>query len=80
VLSEQGKPNDALPVLLQVETADPTNILAHYRLSAVYRKLKRPEDLKREIELYQRYKQEREKLKTVYQQMRLATPAGQPEK
>ncbi len=80
VLSEQGKPNDALPLLLQVETADPTNILAHYRLSAVYRKLKRPEDLKREIELYQRYKQEREKLKTVYQQMRLATPAGQPEK
>ncbi len=80
VLSEQGKPNDALPLLLQVETADPTNILTHYRLSAVYRKLRRPEDVKREIELYQRYKQEREKLKTVYQQMRLATPAGQPEK
>ena len=80
VFSEQGKPDEALTLLLQVEAADPTNILTHYRLSAVYRKLKRPEDVKREIELYQRLKQEREKLKTVYQQMRLATPAEQPEK
>jgi tetratricopeptide (TPR) repeat protein len=80
VLSEQGKPDQALALLQQVETADPTNILAHYRLSVVYRKLKRPDDVKRELELYQRYKQEREKLKNVYQQMRLATPAEQPEK
>jgi len=80
VLSEQGKPEEALTLLLRVEAADPTNILAHYRLSVVYRKLKRPDDVKRELELYQRYKQEREKLKAVYQQMRLATPAEQREK
>ena len=38
VLSEQGKPAEALPLLEGVEKADPTNSLAHYRLSVVYRK------------------------------------------
>jgi tetratricopeptide (TPR) repeat protein len=80
VLSEKGKPAEAAPLLEQVEAADPTNVLAHYRLSAVYRKLKRPEDVKRELELYQRYKDEREKLKKVYQQMRVATPESGMEK
>ena len=80
VLSEQGKPAEAAPLLEQVEAADPTNVLAHFRLSAVYRKLKRPEDVKRELELYQKYKDEREKLKAVYQQMRLVTPASGMEK
>jgi len=80
VLSEQGKPDEAAVLLEHVEAADPTNVLAHYRLSAVYRKLKRPEDVKRELELYQRYKDAREKLKKIYQQMRVATPESGMEK
>jgi tetratricopeptide (TPR) repeat protein len=74
VLNEEGKPAEAAPLLEQVIAADPTNFLAHYRLSAVYRKLKRPDDVKRELELYQKYKDEREKLKKVYQQMRVLGP------
>ncbi len=74
VLSEQGKPSDALPLLEGVEKADPTNALAHYRLSVAYRKLNRPDDVRRELDLYKHYKDEREKLKAVYQQMRV-TPA-----
>jgi len=74
VLFEQGKPTEALPLLQGVEKDDPANSLAHYRLSAVYRKLNQPEDVKRELDLYKHYKEEREKLKSVYQQMRV-TPA-----
>ena len=74
VLLEQGKPQEAAPLLEQVIAADPTNFLAHYRLSAVYRKLKRPDDVKRELELYQKYKDERDKLKKVYQQLRVLGP------
>jgi len=80
VLSQQGKPKEALPLLLQVETADPTNSLAHFRLSAVYRKLDQPDDVKRELALYQRYKDEREKLKAIYKQMRELTPDDNAEK
>jgi len=80
VLSQQGKPKEALPLLLQVETADPTNSLAHFRLSAVYRKLDQPDDVKRELALYQRYKDEREKLKAIYKQMRVLTPDDNAEK
>lgn len=74
VLSEQGDSAGALKLLTEVEAADPTNSLAHFRLSVVYRKLKRPDDVKREVELYQHYKDEREKLKVVYQNLRV-TPA-----
>jgi tetratricopeptide (TPR) repeat protein len=74
VLTAQGKPTDALPLLQAVEKADPTNALAHYRLSVVYRKLNQPGDVKRELDLYKHYKEERERLKSIYQQMRV-TPA-----
>jgi tetratricopeptide (TPR) repeat protein len=80
VLVQQGKPKDALPLLLQVETSDPTNALAHFRLSTVYRKLNQPEDVKRELALYQKYKEDREKLKAIYKQMRVLTPEDDAEK
>ncbi len=74
VLAEQGKPKDALPLLEGVEKGDSTNALVHYRLSVVYRRLSRPDDVKRELDLYKHYKEERERLKNIYQQMRV-TPA-----
>jgi Tfp pilus assembly protein PilF len=80
ILSEKGDSAAAAKLLEQVEAADPSNSLAHYRLSVVYRKLKRPDDVKRELELYQRYKNEREKLKAVYQNMRQAGPSDEPPK
>jgi tetratricopeptide (TPR) repeat protein len=76
VLSQQGNQAGAAKLLQKVETADPSNVLAHFRLSAVYRKLNRPEDVKRELELYSRYKEEHEKLTAVYKNMRVATPEG----
>ena len=81
VYIQQARPAEALPLLERVENADPTNALAHFRLSAVYRKLNRPDDVKRELDLYKRYKEEREKLQKLYQQLRIASPGqdAQPE-
>ncbi len=80
VLSEKDQPTQALPLLLQVEAADPTNSLAHFRLSTIYRKLHKPDDVKREIALYLRFKGEREKLNAIYKQLRVLTPQNAPEK
>ncbi len=69
-LVETGKADAALPLLLGVIKADPTNVLAHYRLSALYRRLHRPEDAKREVAEYEKLKATREKLRGVYDSLR----------
>jgi tetratricopeptide (TPR) repeat protein len=66
VLTERGDPAAAAPLLEQVIAADPSNYLAHFRLSTVYRKLHRPEDVKRELEAYTKYKDMHEKLTSIY--------------
>jgi tetratricopeptide (TPR) repeat protein len=66
VLSERGNPAAAAPLLEQVLAADPSNYLAHFRLSAVYRKLHRPDDVKRELDAYTKYKYMHEKLTAIY--------------
>ena len=80
VYVEKNQPETALPLLQGVITADPTNILAHYRLSSAYRALKRPEEAKRELELYQKYKEIREKMRAIYQEMRQQSPQGDGDK
>ena len=73
VFSEKNDGASAAPLLEQVIAADPTNVLAHYRLSAVYRKLNRPDDAKRELEAYQKYKDMKEKMRQIYKELRLGT-------
>lgn len=74
VLSERNENEKALPLLEQVLQADPTNMLAHFRLSALYRKLHRPEDARRELADYQKYKAIKDKLREVYVAMRTQEP------
>jgi tetratricopeptide (TPR) repeat protein len=78
--TERGQPELALPLLQSVIATDPSNILAHYRLSSAYRALKRPEDAKRELEMYQKYKEIREKMRATYKEMRLQGPQGDVDK
>jgi tetratricopeptide (TPR) repeat protein len=66
VLTERGDPAAAAPLLEQVIAVDPSNYLAHFRLSTVYRKLHRPEDVKRELDAYTKYKDMHEKLTSIY--------------
>ncbi len=73
-LTETGHPDEALPLLLQVVKSDPANVLAHYRLSVVYRRLHRPEDAKREVGEYERLKATKEKLHAVYDSLRMKAP------
>lgn len=79
VYIEKDESNSAVPLLEKLVAADPTNVLAHYRLSTAYRKLKRPDDAKRELDAYQKYKDIKEKMRVVYEQMRLDGPRDEPE-
>jgi tetratricopeptide (TPR) repeat protein len=79
VYSERNEDDKALPLLLSVLQADPSNMLAHFRLSALYRKLRRPEDAKRELAEYQKYKAMKEELRQVYGAMRIQAPHGAAE-
>jgi tetratricopeptide (TPR) repeat protein len=78
VLTERGDPAAAVPLLEQVIAADPSNYLAHFRLSTVYRKLHRPDDVKRELDAYTKYKDMHEKLTSIYKT--LDTPDKTPAK
>jgi Tfp pilus assembly protein PilF len=71
IYTEKNDPQAAAPLLEQVVKADASNVQAHYRLNVVYRKLKRPEDAKRQLEEYQKYKDIREKLRKTYKSLRL---------
>lgn len=73
-LVETGHAEEAQRLLEGVLKSDPSNMLAHYRLSAVYRRLHRPEDAKREVAEYERLKALKEKLRAVYGTMHLNAP------
>lgn len=80
VLTETNDPTAALPLLEHVTATDPANGLAHYRLNEVYRKLNRPEDAKREFEAWQKSRDDQEKLRQIYKELRLEAPRTEEDK
>lgn len=66
--------------LKPVVEADPSNILAHYRLFTAYRMLGRKDDSKRELEAFEHYKSLKEKMQTIYEEMRQHIPGGEEQK
>jgi tetratricopeptide (TPR) repeat protein len=75
--TEKNDEPAAVSLLEQVVASDPTNILAHYRLSSVYRRLHRFEDSKQQLEEYQKYKAVKDKMSTIYKDMRVDTPQAE---
>jgi len=75
-LNETGHPDEAVPLLQQAIHNDPMSMLAHFRLSAVYRRLHRPDDAKRELTEYEKLKTMKDNLRNVYDTMRLDSPQG----
>ncbi len=75
-LVETGHADEAAKLLEQVIRTDPSNTLAHYRLSAVYRRLHRPDDAKREVGEYERLKAIKDQLRGVYEALRATAPQG----
>ena len=61
----------ALPLLELAVKLDPTNAVAHFRMSTIYRKMGRTADANHELQEYQKYKDIKEKLRELYRQMRL---------
>jgi Tfp pilus assembly protein PilF len=66
-----NQPEKAEPLLKHAIQLDPTSALAHFRLATVYRQTERADDAQRELAEYQKYKDMKEKLKTIYRTMRL---------
>jgi tetratricopeptide (TPR) repeat protein len=67
-LNEKDK---ALKLLEETVQLDPTNATAHYRLGAMYREMGRTDDSRKEIELYKKYKDMKEKLQALYKQLQI---------
>jgi tetratricopeptide (TPR) repeat protein len=70
-LMAMQRPDEAEPLLLRALQLDPTSIVAHFRLSTLYRQTGRTADAKRELLEYQKYKDMKEKLRDLYHEMRI---------
>jgi Tfp pilus assembly protein PilF len=66
----------ALPLLESAIKDDPTNVVAHFKLSTLYRQLGRITDSQREMDIFRHYKAMKDKLGKSFQQMR-ATDVSQ---
>ena len=70
-LTEMNQSEKALPLLEDAVQLEPTNAIAHYRLAALYRKMGRVEDAKQQVELYQKFKEMKEKLRALYKELQV---------
>ena len=70
-LIDMGQTEKAQAMLEQAIQLEPTNAVAHYRLATVYRGQGRMDDAKRELELYRKYKELKEKLRAVYKELQV---------
>jgi len=77
VFMTMDQPQKAEPLLERAIQLDPTSALAHFRLSTIYRQTGRPADAKREFEEYQKYKQMKEKLRTIYHDLHQDQAVGE---
>jgi tetratricopeptide (TPR) repeat protein len=76
VLISTSRSNEAIPLLEGALKDDPTNLVAHFRLSGLYRRAGRTADADRELEAFHHYQDVKAKLGKVFKQ--LAAP-GRPE-
>jgi tetratricopeptide (TPR) repeat protein len=70
-LIEMNQTDKARTLLEETVQLEPTNATAHYRLGTLYRKIGRAEDAKREVELYKKYKDMKEKLRALYKELQI---------
>lgn len=71
ILTDMKQTERALSLLEQAVQLEPTNATAHYRLGTLYRQNGRVEDAKREMELYKKYKDMKEKLRALYKELQV---------
>jgi tetratricopeptide (TPR) repeat protein len=69
LLIQMDQLDKALALLEASAQLEPTNATVHYRLATLYRKMGRVDDARREVELYQKFKGMKDKLRAVYKEM-----------
>jgi tetratricopeptide (TPR) repeat protein len=72
VLLQMDQKDRAQQLLEHAIQIDPTNFVAHYRLAALYRQRGNTDQAKQQIAEYQKYKQMKDKLEKIFQDMRVA--------
>jgi Predicted N-acetylglucosaminyl transferase len=68
-LISMNQTKEALPLLESAVKDDPTNVVAHYRLSTLYRRAGRVADAKREMDQYTHYKGIKDKMGEVFKRV-----------
>jgi len=68
-LISTNQQKEAIPLLESAIKDDPTNIVAHYRLSGLYRRAGRVADAKHEMDQYTHYKALKDKMSEVFKQV-----------
>ncbi len=71
ILIDRNEPDKARALLVHALDIDNTNYTAHYRLSTLDRQQKKPEEAKKELAEYAKYKEMKEKLRTIFHDMRV---------
>ena len=69
--TSMDRTNEAISLLESAIKDDPTNIVAHYRLSALYRRAGRTVDAQREMDTFHHYKDVKDKLGKVFKDLTL---------
>jgi tetratricopeptide (TPR) repeat protein len=72
-LISTNQQKEAIPLLESAIKDDPTNIVAHYRLSGLYRRTGRLADAKHEMDQYTHYKGLKDKMSEVFKQVSAPT-------
>jgi len=70
-LIERNQADKALALLEDTVQLEPTNATVHYRLATLYRQMGRADDSKREMELYKKFKDMKEKLRALYKELQV---------
>ncbi len=70
-LIEMNQADKALALLEDTVQLEPTNATVHYRLATLYRQMGRADDSKREMELYKKFKEMKEKLRALYKELQV---------
>ena len=74
-LITMNQPEKAQQMFERAVQIDPTNDVAHYRLATLYRKEGNVDQAKEQVQLYLKYKQMKDKMEKVFDDMRLLSPS-----
>jgi tetratricopeptide (TPR) repeat protein len=69
VLISVNRTNEAISLLESAVKDDPTNVVAHYRLSTLYRRVGRTADSQHELDIFRHYQDVKDKLGKIFKQL-----------